>query len=176
LAHIQRILDANQEISSPTVVDAIERGDALLLAAIDVPDDIRVAHIDLAIPALSLVRIDSFARRHGLTRATLLVEAVNRWSDQEAMQRERRAEITDGPMLFDFGNPPELRLEPIASVVDPLDELRTDGRDGEREIDDRGGADDLTAELARLVEKRSEFQPTDSGGEDTQNTTIRKAE
>src|SRR6267143_665138 len=51
--HVERLLEANQGISVPTAADAIERGDALLLAAIDVPDDLRIAQIDLAIPALS---------------------------------------------------------------------------------------------------------------------------
>jgi hypothetical protein len=50
---IERLLEANQRICVPTAADAIEPGDASLLAAVDVPDDLRIAHIDLAIPALS---------------------------------------------------------------------------------------------------------------------------
>src|ERR1700688_55286 len=81
--HIERLLEANQAICDPTAADAIERCDALLLAAVDVPDDLRIALADLAIPALSLARIDSFARRHGLTPAALFVAAVDRWAMQE---------------------------------------------------------------------------------------------
>src|SRR5882757_11411033 len=57
LAHVERLLDANQMICSPTAAEAIDRGDALLVAAVDVPDDLRIAHVELAIPALSLARI-----------------------------------------------------------------------------------------------------------------------
>ena len=89
--HIERLLEANHRICDPTAADVIERGDALLLAAVEVPDNLRIAHVDLAIPALSLARIDAFARRHGLTHATLFVEAVNRWAMQEtAAPRDRR--------------------------------------------------------------------------------------
>src|SRR6478672_10240298 len=69
--HIQQLLDGNQRVCAPTAAEAIERGDALLLAAIDVPDDLRAVQIDVAIPALALARIDSFAQRHGLSRAAL---------------------------------------------------------------------------------------------------------
>ena len=72
--HIQQLLDGNQRVCAPTAAEAIERGDALLLAAIDVPDDLRAVQIDVAIPALALARIDSFAQRHGLSRAALFVE------------------------------------------------------------------------------------------------------
>ena len=35
--HIERLLEANHRICDPTPADAIERGDALLLAAVEVP-------------------------------------------------------------------------------------------------------------------------------------------
>ena len=173
LLHIGRLLEANQRIGNPTAADAIERGDAVLLAAIDVPDDVGIAHIDVAVPALSLARIDSFARRHGLTLGALLVEAVNRWAAQESAPRERRAAASDGPTLFDFGNPLELRVETIAAAIDSLGEAATrQGSPGEEadagseaadagsEAADAGSnADDITAELARLFEERAEPQP-----------------
>src|SRR5260370_21262867 len=99
--HIERLLEANHKICDPTAADAIERGDALLLAAVEVPDDLRIAHVDLAIPALSLARIDAFARRHGLTPAALFVEAVNRWAMQEAAPRDGRGSAPDVPTRFD---------------------------------------------------------------------------
>jgi predicted RNase H-like HicB family nuclease len=52
--HIEHLLESNQGICVPTVADAIEPGDALLLAAVEMPDDFRTVHVDLAIPALSL--------------------------------------------------------------------------------------------------------------------------
>jgi predicted RNase H-like HicB family nuclease len=80
--HIQQLLDGNQRVCAPTAAEAIERGDALLLAAIDVPDDLRAVQIDVAIPALALARIDSFAQRHGLSRAALFT-SVDRWATGE---------------------------------------------------------------------------------------------
>jgi hypothetical protein len=44
--------------STQTAADAVEFGDALLLAAVDVPDDLWIADIDLAVPALSRTQID----------------------------------------------------------------------------------------------------------------------
>jgi hypothetical protein len=108
LLHIERLLEANQRVANPTAAGAIERGDALLLAAVDVPDDLGIALVDVAVPALSLARIESFARRHALTLGALLVEAVARWAAQENAPRERRRETPDGPTLFDFANPLEL--------------------------------------------------------------------
>jgi predicted RNase H-like HicB family nuclease len=172
--HIERLLDANQTICNPTAVDAIERGDALLLAAVDVPDDRRIVHIDVAIPALSLARIDSFAQRHGLSRAGLFVQAVSRWAGQETEPRERRAGMSDAPTLFDFGNPLELRVETIAPHVEG--EARTDELDARREVDIRSNSDDITAELVRLFEERPEPEPIDRAIEDARKSSIREAE
>jgi predicted RNase H-like HicB family nuclease len=107
LAHVERLLDARQKIPIPAAADKIEIGDALLLAAVEVPDDLRISRVELALPALSLARVDAFARRRGLTRAALLVEAVDRWIMQESMPGERRGggAALDGPTLFDFANP-----------------------------------------------------------------------
>lgn len=170
LAHIERLLEANQTICNPTAVGAIDRGDALLLAAVDVPDDLGIVHIDVAIPALSLARIDSFAHRLGLTRAALFGEAVRRWAMQETEPRERRGGMSDGPTLFDFGNPLELRVETIAAVIDPLDEVRSGGHDAKTEVEIGGPGDDITAELARLFEERSESQSTGGAGSDARTS------
>jgi predicted RNase H-like HicB family nuclease len=152
--HIERLLQANHRICDPTAADAIERGDALLLAAVEVPDDLRIAHVDLAIPALSLARLDAFARRHGLTPAALFVEAVNRWAMQEAAApRERRGSAPDGPTLFDLANPLELRVEPIAATIDPQDDAVTREREASEADDVKAKVDDITAELVRLLEQ-----------------------
>src|SRR6266853_169219 len=153
--HIEHLLEANQRISTPTAADAIERGDALLLAAIDVPDDLRMAQIDLAVPALSLARIDSFARRHGLTRSALFVEAVNRWGIHETAANDRRGSSStpEGPTLFDLANPLELRVEASAADIDPKDEAGVREHDASEERDVEAKVEDITAELVRLLEQ-----------------------
>jgi predicted RNase H-like HicB family nuclease len=57
LAHVEALPAAGQEIVVPTAADAIARNGALLIAAIDVPDDIRTVRVELDVPALSLGRI-----------------------------------------------------------------------------------------------------------------------
>jgi predicted RNase H-like HicB family nuclease len=160
MVHVERLLEANQRICTPTAADAIELGDALLLAAVEVPDDVRLTHVDLAIPALSLARIDCFARRHGLTRAALFVEAVNRWAMQETVHRERRGGASDGPTLFDFDSPLELRVEAIA-VGNTEKHGGTKNRDSMEEGEIQDNTNDVTAELVRLFEQRAGPQPLD---------------
>jgi predicted RNase H-like HicB family nuclease len=164
LAHIERLLEANHKLSVPTPADAIERGDALLLAAVEVPDDLAIAPLNLELSALSLARIDSFARRHGLTHSALFVEAVNRWAMQETMPRERRRETSEAPTLFDFGNPLEVRVEPIAAADKAQDEAATPAPSQPEKAEDnvQCNVDDITAELVRLLEERSEPQPTNA--------------
>ncbi len=164
--HIERLLEANQKICSPTVADRIERGDASLLAAIDVPDDLRIAQIDVAIPVLSLARIDSFAGRHGLTRSALFVEAVNRWSMQETVSRERRSGSSDGPTLFDFENPLELRVDKIAAEIGSATA-------GGEDAGSQGSPEDITAELARLFEGRPEPAHADGAAEIEKDGPVR---
>jgi predicted RNase H-like HicB family nuclease len=174
--HIERLLEANHRISAPTAADAIERDDALLLAAIEVPDDLRIAHVDLAIPALSLVRIDAFARRHGLTPATLFVEAVNRWAMQEAAPRDRRESAPDGPTLFDLVNPLELRVETIAAGIDPQDDAGTREREASEERSVEAKVDDITAELERLLEEGEVSAKNQGVPDESLNRPVRKAE
>jgi predicted RNase H-like HicB family nuclease len=172
VARIEQLLKAGQRISIPTSADAIERGDSLLLAAIEVPDDLRMSHVELAIPALSLARIDSFARRQGLTHGALLVEAVDRWARQESVLHERRGGMPDSPTLFDFDNPLELKVDTAA--IESLDEAAERGR--EPDAGDPGSADDITAELARLFDERSETQPFGGAAEDAQKRPVRERE
>jgi predicted RNase H-like HicB family nuclease len=174
--HIERLLEANQRICIPTAADAIERGDALLLAAVDVPDDLRIAHVDLAIPALSLARIDAFAQRRGLTRSALFVEAVNRWAVHETVPRERRGVISDGPTLFDFGNPLELRVEAITAAVDSPDQAAPHEPDTGKRADTEANLGDITAELVRLLEGPTEPPPTEAAVDDQRKRPTRKRE
>jgi len=172
--HIERLLEANQTIGIPTAADAIEPGDALLLAAVDVPDDLRMTHIDLAIPALTLARIDAFAQRHGLTPSALFVEAVNRWEMQEAMPRDRRGGKSDSPTLFDFDNPLDLRVETIAAAIDPPGQTATPEPDAGARIE--GNAEDITAELARLLEGSAEPEPAEEAADERRNLPKGKPE
>ena len=155
LAHIERLLETNQTICNPTGVDVIERGDALLLAAVNVPDDLGIVHVDLAVPALSLARIDSLAQRHGLTRAALFLEAVRRWAGQATESGDVRQRMPDGPAVFDFDNPLVLEIESSASPVGE--------RDAKEQIDIRANSDDITAELARLFGGSAEPKPKTAG-------------
>jgi predicted RNase H-like HicB family nuclease len=174
--HIEGLLEANQRICDPTAAHAIERGDALLLAAVDVPDDLRIAHIDLAVPALSLARIDAFARRHGLTHAALFVEAVNRWAMQETAPRDRRGSAPDSPTLFDLSNPLELRVEPIAATIDPQDDAATREREERDARDVEAKVDDITAELVRLLEQGGVPAQNQDEADESLNHPVRKAE
>jgi predicted RNase H-like HicB family nuclease len=173
--HIERLLEANHRICDPTAADAIERGDALLLAAVEVPDDLRIAHVDLAVPALSLARIDAFARRHGLTRAALFVEAVNRWVMQEASPRDRRGSTPDRPPLFDLANPLELRVEPIAAT-EPADDAGTREGEANDDRDVEAKVDEITAELVRLLEQGGVPAQNQDVSDEDLNHPIRKAE
>src|SRR6476619_1023460 len=60
--HIERLLEANHRICDPTPAEAIERGDALLLAAVEVPDDLRIVHVDLSDSGSVARGIDAFAQ------------------------------------------------------------------------------------------------------------------
>jgi len=174
--HLERLLEANNRIREPTAADAIERGDALLLAAVEVPDDLRIAHVDLAIPALSLARIDAFARRHGLTQAALFVEAVNRWAMQETAPRDRRAAAPDGPTLFDLANPLELRVEPIAAPIEAQDDAATREGEPSDERSVEAKVDDITAELVRLLEEGEVPAQNQDVPDESLKHPVRKAE
>jgi predicted RNase H-like HicB family nuclease len=150
-AHIEQLLESNHSLGVPKSAETINRGGALMLAAIELPDDVRTARIELAIPALALVRIDALAQRHGLTRAALFAAAVQRWEAQERVPLERRGENPDGPTLFDFANPLELRVSAIPANVEPPSKIESSNTEAVN-------TDDITAELERLLERESEPQ------------------
>jgi hypothetical protein len=68
---------------------------------------------------------------------------------------------SDGPTLFDFANPLELRVLTIAAAIEPTEEPETQPASLGDEADAGSNADDITAELARLFEERLEPQPID---------------
>ena len=84
--HIEGLLEDNEVIPVPTAADEIERNDALLVAAIEAPDNLKVERINITIPALALRRFDAFAARRSMTRSGLLVEATQRWIAQETIR------------------------------------------------------------------------------------------
>ena len=157
--HIEHLLEANQRIAAPTAADAIEPGDALLLAAVEMPDDFRTVHVDLAIPALSLARIDSFARRHGLTHSALFVAAIDRWANEAAAPNEKRREPEQGPAFFDFIHPPQLRVDSVAVGTLSHGESRSRESELRREPNIETNSDDVTAELVRLFEENPDPSP-----------------
>src|SRR3954453_21331161 len=68
------------------------------------------------------------------------------------------------PTLFDFGNPLEVRVEPIAAAANAQDEAATPAPSQRERAEDniQCNVDDITAELVRLLEERSEPQPTNA--------------
>ena len=168
VGHVERLLADNEAIPDPTAADAIERGGALLLAAIDVPDDISSVDFDLAIPALSLARIDSFAGRNGLSRASLFVRAVDRWIVQETSPRHAMSEKSTGPTLFDFSNPLVLKMETMGTTIDRLTEAAVERSEcaAADDINVERSVDNITLELERLLEEGSHPEPPSSGKKD----------
>jgi predicted RNase H-like HicB family nuclease len=151
IAHIEGLLAANQKIGAPTSADSIERNGALLLAAIEVPDDIRTTRVKLDIPALSLARIDAFAEQRGLTRSALFVEAVDRWAMPVSRPGTGQA---DNLTLSDFDNPLELKVEAI-TVAEESQHPPAADQDSVTEDDVAKATDDITAELVRLLEEQA---------------------
>lgn len=157
--HIERLLETHRTIAVPTPAEAVERGDAFLLAAVNVPDDVGMAHVELDLPALSLARIDSVASRLGLSRSALFVQAVNRWEVETAVPRDRRNADSAGPTLFDFVTPPELKVVAPVTAYPPLAAASTESAEEERAA--QVSLKDIEAELARLIEESSAPKPDD---------------
>jgi predicted RNase H-like HicB family nuclease len=87
--HIEGMLEEGEEIPVPTDADSVNRDGALLIAAVDVPDNLRVERVNVTVPAITLARIDSFAEQRGMTRSALFVEAVQRWIAEERSEPSR---------------------------------------------------------------------------------------
>src|SRR5216683_2929735 len=83
--HIEGLLDDDETVPAPSAADEIDRDDALLVTAIEVPDNLKVERINVTVPALALQRFDAFAQRHSMTRSGLLVEAAQRWIARETV-------------------------------------------------------------------------------------------
>lgn len=151
LRHVEVLLETGRALREPTRLEEIQRGQNGLLVSIEVPDDLQTRQVEFAIPALSLARIESFAGRHGLSLAALLVKAVDRWALQEAAPRGAEAAAPDGPSLYDFTSPAELRVEAAAVEFGQAQDPPAHGG-----VDSEDQRDGITAELARLFDDRSD--------------------
>jgi predicted RNase H-like HicB family nuclease len=157
LAH----LVAGQKVCAPMPADSIARNGALLLAAIDVPDDVRTVRVELEMPALSLARLEALARRHGLTLSALFVVAADRWAI-EASLTPRSAVDRHDIILPDFDNPLELKMDAIA-VTGPAQLLSAVDQSIVTE-QGREVTADIAAELARMLEEHA-VSDRPNGGE-----------
>ena len=84
--HVEGLLEDNEDVPAPTPADRIDRDGALLVTAIEVPDNLKVERINVTVPALALLRFDAFAERRSMTRSGLFVEAAQRWIAEENAQ------------------------------------------------------------------------------------------
>jgi hypothetical protein len=84
----------------------------------------------------------------------LFVQAVDHWALSETVLPERRRGILDGPMLFDFQNPLELKVE--TSGIESLEEAEE--RNARPEVSAADAPEDIAAELARLFDERRQSQ------------------
>jgi len=157
--HVENMLSDGKTIGLPTPAHLIERGDALLLAAVEVLDDLATTHLDLEIPSLALARIDSVARRYGLTRSALFVQAVDHWARQEGVPHDGRGGAADSLTLFDFVNPSELKVESTATDTYPPFHPETSQGAGEVTATEVN-ISDIAAELERLIEGSQGSKPT----------------
>lgn len=87
--HIEGLLEENQDVPASTPIDQLDRDDAALVAAIEVPDNLRVERINITVPALVLRRIDAFAERRGMTRSGLFVEAAQQFMLKDGTLEEQ---------------------------------------------------------------------------------------
>jgi predicted RNase H-like HicB family nuclease len=96
---IEGLLEEGEAVPTPSPPEAIERDDAVALAAIEIPDNMRVERVNITVPALTLQRFDAFAVRQGMTRSGLFVEAVHRWIQVTASARVSRAPRDGDPAI-----------------------------------------------------------------------------
>lgn len=146
LRHLGSLLDSGSPVQRSSPLDIIPQQDGLILAAIDIPDDLRTTEVVLTMPALSLARLESVADRRGMSLAALFVKAVDRWAREE--HRVVGTEGEGGTLLFDFGSPAELRVEAAAAHFGPAPQGQAmdDGDEGDK-------TNTITAELALLLNK-----------------------
>ena len=150
---IKRALSAGEEVAAPAAADTIDRRGANLVVAIDVPDDLVVERVELAVPTLSLMRFDAFAKRRRLTRSALFVAAVDRWIDQARNETEATSSLTPSG-----GDEPAVDIESIRRELNApnQNELIPNDERVEALHDDCRDPESIKAEMIRLLESQSE--------------------
>jgi predicted RNase H-like HicB family nuclease len=123
--HIEGLLEDNEDVPAPTPADQIDRDDALLVTAIEVPDDLKVERINVTVPALALLRFDAFAERRGMTRSGLFVEAAQRWIAQETAQETAQqtvlTAIQDAFSARELDQTPDELIERLLRLAEELE-------------------------------------------------------
>jgi hypothetical protein len=84
--------------------------------------------------------------------------------------------MPDGPTLFDFVNPLELRVEKTAADIKSEHQAATQEADTSEQRDIQHSVDDITTELVRLLERPAEVQPIEGAGEDRRNRSTQDRE
>ena len=119
--HIEGLLEDNENVPAPAPADQIDRDDALLVTAIEVPDDLKVERINVTVPALALLRFDAFAERRGMTRSGLFVEAAQRWIAQETTQQAAPTAIQDAFSVQELDQTPDELIERLLRLAEELE-------------------------------------------------------
>jgi predicted RNase H-like HicB family nuclease len=171
--HIQHLLDAGEPVPVPRLLDAIDRQDAVLVAAIEVPDDLMTEQVELAVPGLALRRFDLFAERRGMTRSAFFVEAANRWILHESAA-DAKTELLPGPAPETAGAPAGYDIEAIRRELD-ADDHRDALLPNDLEADalprPEDHTDEIKAEMMRLLEAKSASPAAAAEGEEQPKET-----
>ena len=153
-SHIEALLKDGKPVPLPSLADAVERGDAVVMTTINVPDNLRAARFTVSIPALLLSRFDSFAERRGTTRANLLVEALQRFMAADAAPPAQAVRADPYNAVFsaiahmrNIGDPD---APPADAGAHPADHRRCPARGAQaRRARRRGGAREARPAAAR---------------------------
>ena len=153
---IEHLLEAGELVPAPTLVDAIDRQDAILVVAVEVPDDLTTEQIDLMVPGLAFRRFDLFAERRGMTRSAFFIEAANRWIIQEAANPNTGVLHVSVPEAAE--HPARYDIEAIRHELgaqDHRDALLPNDFATEDLPAPEDHTDEIKAEMMRLLEARS---------------------
>jgi predicted RNase H-like HicB family nuclease len=119
--HIEGLLEDNEDVPAPMPADQIDRDGALLVTAIEVPDDLKVERVNVTVPALALLRFDAFAERRSMTRSGLFVEAAQRWIAQEIAQETALTAIQDALSVRDLDQTSDELTERLLRLAQELE-------------------------------------------------------
>lgn len=153
--HVEDMLENGEEIPVPTPADKIDPDDALLVAAIDVPDNMKVERVNVTVPAIALTRFDTFASQRGMTRSGLFVEAVYRWMTQERTSAEF-LKATPQAAYFESREAASSVAEVALSAIQGALNIRDANADAPSKLVEKPeqDADELIEAIGRLVRER----------------------